>query len=109
MWRHARSGHRPICDLYEEANLAFGLRATHAGVGFMPSRAWLGTDLPRARPDVKTVADPYSGQEYTAFPALRADAMVIHARVAGPQAWLRFMAAGSWIARPTVKHTHTRC
>lgn len=65
-----------------EASLGFGLRATLGGVGFMPSLAWLGTDLPRARPDVKTVRDPYSGQEYTAFPALRADVMVIHASVA---------------------------
>jgi glutaconate CoA-transferase subunit A len=67
-----------------EASLAFGLRATHARVGFMPSLAWLGTDLPRVRPDVKTVPDPYSGQVYTAFPALRADVMVIHAPVADP-------------------------
>jgi glutaconate CoA-transferase subunit A len=65
-----------------EASLAFGLRATLAGVGFMPSTAWQGTDLFRARPDVKTVKDPYSGQKYTAFPALKADVMVIHAQVA---------------------------
>jgi glutaconate CoA-transferase subunit A len=65
-----------------EASLAFGLRATLAGVGFLPSLAWLGTDLPQVRPDVKTVQDPYSGQEYIAFPALSADVMVIHAPVA---------------------------
>jgi glutaconate CoA-transferase subunit A len=65
-----------------EASLGFGLRATLAGVGFMPSLAWLGTDLPRVRSDVKTVHDPYSGREYTAFPAIRADVMVIHAPVA---------------------------
>jgi glutaconate CoA-transferase subunit A len=65
-----------------EASLAFGLRATLAGVGFMPSLAWLGTDLPRVRPDVKIVQDPYSGREYTAFPALSVDVAVIHAPVA---------------------------
>jgi glutaconate CoA-transferase subunit A len=65
-----------------EASLGFGLRATLAGVGFMPSLAWLGTDLPQVRPDVKTVQDPYSSREYTAFPALSADLMVIHAPVA---------------------------
>lgn len=62
-----------------EASLAFGLRATMAGVGFMPSTAWLGTDLPRLRPDVKTVRDPYSDEELMAFPALRCDVAVIHA------------------------------
>jgi len=65
-----------------EASLAFGLRATLARVGFMPSLAWLGTDLPRVRPDVKMVRDPYSGEEYVAFPAIRADVVVIHALVA---------------------------
>ncbi len=62
-----------------EASLACGLRASMAGVGFMPSTAWLGTDLPRLRPDVKTVVDPYSGEVLTAFPAIRCDVAVIHA------------------------------
>jgi glutaconate CoA-transferase subunit A len=65
-----------------EASLAFGLRAQLAGVGFMPSRAWLGTDLPHVRPDVKTVQDPYSGREYTAFPAIEVDVVALHAPVA---------------------------
>jgi glutaconate CoA-transferase subunit A len=62
-----------------EASLAFGLRAQMAGVGFMPGRAWIGTDLLRLRPDVRTVTDPYSGEELVAFPALHADVSVIHA------------------------------
>jgi glutaconate CoA-transferase subunit A len=62
-----------------EASLAMGLRATLAGVGFMPGRAWLGTDLPRLRPDVRTIRDPYSGEELMAFPAILPDLAVIHA------------------------------
>lgn len=62
-----------------EASLAFGIRARLADVGFMPSRAWQGTDLPRLRPDVRTVVDPYSGEELTAFPAIECDFAVIHA------------------------------
>jgi len=62
-----------------EASLAMGLRATLAGVGFMPGRAWLGTDLPRLRPDVLTVTDPYSGEQLMAFPAIHPDVAVIHA------------------------------
>ncbi len=62
-----------------EASLAFGLRASMAGVGFMPGRGWIGTDLPRLRPDVKTVLDPYSGEELMAFPAIHPDFAVIHA------------------------------
>lgn len=62
-----------------EASLALGLRAQMAGIGFMPGRAWLGTDLPRLRPDVCTVQDPYSGEELMAFPAIHPDFAVIHA------------------------------
>ncbi|MCJ7660842.1 MAG: hypothetical protein MUO67_16955 [Anaerolineales bacterium] len=62
-----------------EASLALGIRADIAGIGFMPGRAWMGTDLPKLRPDVRTVIDPYSGEELIAFPAVRADVGVIHA------------------------------
>jgi glutaconate CoA-transferase subunit A len=62
-----------------EASLAFGLRAQMAGVGFMPGRGWLGTDLPQLRPDVRTIHDPYNGEELIAFPAIHPDVAVIHA------------------------------
>jgi len=62
-----------------EASLAFGLRATLAGVGFMPGRGWLGTDLLKVRPDVRVIADPYTGEEVVAFPAVTCDVAVIHA------------------------------
>ncbi len=65
-----------------EGSLASGLRATMTGAGFMPALGWLGTDLMKLRPDVKTVTDPYSGEERVAFPALHCDAAVIHALVA---------------------------
>ncbi len=67
-----------------EASLSFGLRAQMAGIGFMPGRGWLGTDLPRLRPDVRTVTDPYNGEELVAFPAIRPDVAVIHALQADP-------------------------
>jgi glutaconate CoA-transferase subunit A len=65
-----------------EASLAFGIRARMAGVGFMPSSAWIGTDLLALRPDVRTIADPYSGEELVAFPAISCDVAAIHALVA---------------------------
>lgn len=73
-------------DIIEEteASLAFGLRARMAGIGFMPGRGWVGTDLPRLRPDVKTICDPYSGEELMAFPAIHPDVAVIHALQADP-------------------------
>ncbi|MCA9933563.1 MAG: CoA transferase subunit A [Ardenticatenaceae bacterium] len=61
-----------------EASIANGLRASMAGIGFLPSRAWQGTDLFSVRPDVQTVIDPYSGERLTAFPAISCDVAVIH-------------------------------
>lgn len=61
-----------------EASIAHGLRARMAGVGFMPSRAWQGTDLLAVRPDVQTIADPYTGEPLTAFPAIGCDVAAIH-------------------------------
>jgi glutaconate CoA-transferase subunit A len=65
-----------------ETSIAMGLRAQMAGVGFMPGLGWLGTDLPRLRPDVRTIIDPYSGEELVAFPAIQPDVAVIHALTA---------------------------
>jgi len=62
-----------------EASLVLGIRARLARIGFMPCRAWLGTDLPRLRPDVLTITDPYTGEELMAFPAIKPDVAVIHA------------------------------
>lgn len=68
-----------------EASIVMGIRAAMAQVGFMPSTAWIGTDLPRLRPDVKTVVCPYTGETLTAFPALRPDVAVLHALEADQQ------------------------
>jgi glutaconate CoA-transferase subunit A len=68
-----------------EMSLALGLRARIAGVGYMPGRAWLGTDLPRLRPDVRLVKDPYSGEALVAFPSIAPDVVVIHALQADPE------------------------
>ncbi len=70
-----------ILEVIEETenSISMGLRAQMASVGFMPGLGWLGTDLPRLRPDVRTIIDPYSGEELIAFPAIHPDISVIHA------------------------------
>ncbi len=84
----AQSGQIEIVE-ETEASIVMGIRAQLAGVGFMPSVAWLGTDLPRLRPDVKTVRDPYSDDIYMAFPAIGVDVAVIHALEADYQGNVR--------------------
>jgi glutaconate CoA-transferase subunit A len=71
-------------DIIEETetSISLGLRAQMASVGFMPGLGWIGTDLPRLRPDVRTIIDPYSGEELIAFPAIHPDVAVIHALTA---------------------------
>jgi len=75
---YANRGLVEVCE-ETEASIALGLRAQMAGIGFMPGRGWIGTDLPKLRPDVKTVLDPYSGEELMAYPAIQPDVSVIHA------------------------------
>jgi glutaconate CoA-transferase, subunit A len=59
-----------------EASLSLGLRAAMSSLPWMPSRAWLGTDLERLRPDVRRLPPP--DDDLLAFPALQPDIAVIH-------------------------------
>ena len=68
-----------------EASLSFGLRAAMSGLNFLPGRGWIGTDLPKLRPDVRIILDPYSDEELMAFPAIKPDVAVIHALRADPE------------------------
>jgi glutaconate CoA-transferase subunit A len=79
-------GNRGELDIMEEteASLAFGLRAQMAGIGFMPGRGWIGTDLTKLRPDVKTIVDPYNGERLMAVPAIKPNVAIIHALKADP-------------------------
>ena len=65
-----------------ESSLAFGLRASLAGVGFMPGQGWIGTYMLKVRPDVKVIDDPYTGNPVVAFPAVTCDVAVVHAPIA---------------------------
>src|SRR5258705_430086 len=76
---HANKGLLKVVE-ETEASLAHGIRAHLAGVSFMPGLGWIGTDLPRLRPDVKIIDDPYRpGECVAAFPAINWDIAVIHA------------------------------
>ena len=72
-----RNGRLTIIE-ESEASIACGLRAAVGQLGFIPSRAWQGTEMFSVRPDVKTVIDPYSGETLTAFPAIQVDVAIIH-------------------------------
>jgi glutaconate CoA-transferase, subunit A len=68
-----------IEDLEEsEWMLLGGLRAASSGMPFLATRAGLGSDLVAAR-RLKSVADPYTGIEALAIPALKLDVAIVHA------------------------------
>lgn len=63
-----------------EVTVAAGLQAAVLGLDWFPSaRAIAGTDYPSLRSDIRVFADPLSGRELIALPAIEPDVAVIHA------------------------------
>ncbi len=69
---------------WDEGMLLLGLQAAAWRVPFLPTRAGLGSDVPRVMPDLENVESPYpdpvSGEreELLAVPALTLDAAFVH-------------------------------
>ena len=68
----------------DEGMLLLGLQAAAWRVPFLPTRAGLGSDLPRVMPELQTVRSPYpgpdggEGEDLLAMPALELDVALIH-------------------------------
>ncbi len=63
----------------DEGMFMLGLMAAAWRVPFIPTRAGLGSDVPRFMPQIKTVTSPYDdGEEFIAAPALELDVALIH-------------------------------
>jgi len=56
------------------------LTAGAAGLPFLPMQPVGTTDLARANPQYRTIADPYSGALLNTVPALRPDVAIVHAQ-----------------------------
>jgi glutaconate CoA-transferase, subunit A len=65
-------------------SLIAGLRAASQGVPFMPVNAFSQSDVPAAQ-GYRKVADPYSGVEVFAAPAIRPDVAIVHVQEADPE------------------------
>jgi glutaconate CoA-transferase subunit A len=68
---------------WDEGMLLLGLQAAAWRLPFLPTRAGLGSDLPRLQPELRTVVSPYptadgTSEELLAVPALRLDVALIH-------------------------------
>jgi glutaconate CoA-transferase, subunit A len=64
---------------YDEGMLQWALYAASLRLPFLPTRAGLGSDVPRLNPSLRTVRSPYpDATELIAVPALPLDAALLH-------------------------------
>jgi glutaconate CoA-transferase, subunit A len=67
---------------YEEhshAAMANAYQAGAAGLPFAVFRGYIGVDLPKVNPNIRTVTCPYTGETLATVPAIRPDVAIIHA------------------------------
>ncbi|MGH7547007.1 MAG: CoA transferase subunit A [Gemmatimonadales bacterium] len=65
---------------YSHFGMVARLSAGAARLPFWPLRDYLGTDLPRANPRIRTVTCPYTGEALATVPALNPDVTIVHAQ-----------------------------
>jgi len=51
-----------------------------ARLPFWPLRNYMGTDLPRVNPRIRTVTCPYTGEQLATVPALNPEVTIVHAQ-----------------------------
>jgi glutaconate CoA-transferase subunit A len=67
---------------YEEhshAAMANAYEAGAAGLPFAVFRGYIGVDLPKVNPNIRSITCPYTGEKLAAVPAIRPDVAIIHA------------------------------
>jgi glutaconate CoA-transferase subunit A len=67
---------------YEEhshAAMANAYEAGAAGLPFAAFRGYIGVDLPKVNPNIRTITCPYTGERLATVPAIRPDVAIIHA------------------------------
>jgi glutaconate CoA-transferase, subunit A len=83
-FRRAAEGKSGAATLELEEYSHFGMVARFsagaARLPFWPLRNYMGTDLPRANPRIRSVACPFTGEELAAVPALNPDVTIVHAQ-----------------------------
>ena len=80
--RAAEGKARQSLDLEEYSHFGMVARfsAGAARLPFWPLRNYMGTDLPRANPLIRSVVCPFTGEQVAAVPALNPDVTIVHAQ-----------------------------
>jgi glutaconate CoA-transferase subunit A len=63
---------------YSHFGMISRLQAGASGLPFMPMNPTAAVDLENANPNIRRVADPYSGREVITVPALNPDVAIVH-------------------------------
>jgi glutaconate CoA-transferase subunit A len=96
-YRAARQAGSITATEFDEGMCLLGLQAAAWRLPFLPTRAGLGSDVPRMMTHLRTVVSPYpepesgEAEELLAVPALRLDAAIVHqhrADQSGNAVWL---------------------
>jgi len=67
---------------HSHADMAARYQAGASGLPFAVMRGYVGSDLPKVNPRIKTIACPFTGEELAATPAINPDVTIIHAQKA---------------------------
>jgi glutaconate CoA-transferase subunit A len=63
---------------YDEGMVQLGLYTAATRLPFVPTRVGLGSLVADTNPGLRTVVDPYGGEEFIAMPPLKLDAALVH-------------------------------
>lgn len=74
--------HRLEIEEHSHADLANAYVAGAANLPFAVMRGYIGSDLPKVNPLLRTITCPFTGEVLAAVPSLRPDVTVIHAQKA---------------------------
>src|SRR5206468_12394196 len=67
---------------HSHAGMAHAYAAGAAGLPLASLRGYVGTDLPNVNPNIRFIADPFTGERLAAIPSLRPDVSIVHAQLA---------------------------
>jgi len=70
---------------YSHFGMVARLSAGAARLPFWTMRNYMGTDLPRVNPMIRSVSCPYTGEQLSTVPALNPDVTIVHAQRADAQ------------------------
>ncbi len=67
------------CEEHSHAAMANAYEAGAAGLPFAVFRGYVGVDLPKVNPTIRSIVCPYTGEKLATVPAIRPDVAIIHA------------------------------